>query len=263
MTRRFGIKIFNINLKSAPVFVHQAIESVHQGIFDFLEMQVLPDTFDDTQKELKSLIGELPVVIHAPHTEQGMDMGDKDRACDNYAKLRDSQKMADLFHSEVIVLHAGTQNKQENIDETCRQFNQINDSRIAVENVPCYSNNSRQELHGSSPEQIQYIMLETGCLFCFDFAHAVCSANQCHRSIEEEMHAYSALKPVHFHLCDGDIAETEDTHLHLGKGSYPLAKFIHDFIPDKARVTLETGDGIPLDIQPWLKDLALARRLDK
>ncbi len=263
MSRQFGIKIFNTNLKNAPLFVNQAIEAVRQGSFDFLEMQVFPGSYEETKKELKSKIGDLPVIIHAPHTGQGMDMGDKEKAAENYEKLKDSQKMADLFHSDIIILHAGTQNKQENIDETCRQFKEINDSRITVENVPHYCNSSFRELHGCSPEQIQYIMHETGCKFCLDFSHAVCSANHFHRPIEEEMQAYATLKPAHFHLCDGDISGQEDTHLHLGKGSYPLAKFIHDYIPENARATLETGSGIPLDISPWLKDLAFAREADK
>ena len=58
-----------------------------------------------------------------------------------------------------------------------------------------------------------------------------------------------------YHLCDGDINSDNDSHLHYGEGNYDLKRLLLDFTTPDALITMETGHGIPLDVQPWIDDI--------
>ncbi len=263
MSRKFGVKFYNINLFIAPDYVKAAVEATKNGIFDFMEIQVLPNTFNETGQKLKELIGsEALVVIHAPHSEQGLNMGDAAKEKRNRDMLIDAQKMADLFSSEIIILHPGEGIGQKYLDETCRQFRKLNDSRLTVENMPYWDNISQDYLHGSTPREIQYIMQKVGCPFCMDFSHAVCSALNGKRDVFDDLSAYAALKPKHFHLCGGDITKAEDQHAYVREGTYPTDTFLKNYVPDGATITLE----IPFkkdDFHENIADVNYLKEIDK
>jgi sugar phosphate isomerase/epimerase len=140
------------------------------------------------------------------------------------------------------VVHAGCGHGLQYIDETVRQFKLFNDSRIIVENLP-YLDNGVQPMHGSTADEISYIMQGCGCGFCFDFSHAICAALTRHIDIDKQLKSFFDLKPKVYHICDGYIDKDVDLHLCLNTGTFPLAHIINDYTASNAYITIETGVG--------------------
>lgn len=173
--KNFGIKLWSKDIIKNFDFAKESIEAVKKGYFDYIELFALPDSYADTCNEWKNLIGDLNVIIHSPHNLFGVDTGNKDELNNNLRKLKSSQEFADLFDSEIIILHTGMKSETKYLEESIRQFNIINDKRIAVENMPCYCSVLKNLLHGTTPEEIKYFISETKSKFCLDFSHAICA----------------------------------------------------------------------------------------
>jgi Cys-tRNA(Pro) deacylase len=156
-------------------------------------------------------------------------------------------------------LHPGIGDGEEYLRETIRQFQMINDPRIAVENLPY--NPPGRVLHGSSPENIKQIIDETHCKFCFDFAHAICAANSLGRDAYDDFAKYNALQPNLYHLSDGDFSAAVDHHLHLGFGNYDIAKILKEFTLEDATIVLETKHENAITADPWIKDMQYIKEL--
>ena len=134
----------------------------------------------------------------------------------------------------------------------------LNDSRIAVENLP-YHPRPQYRMHGTIPEQIKKIMDEVGCNFCFDVAHAICAINYLKLDVDSTLTKFNALKPIIYHLSDGDDCAEIDYHLHLRKGNYDLQKIFGLF--SDSRIVLETRrkEG---DLEACTADVQFARNLE-
>ena len=262
--RRFGFKLFSSNLQNNPSFVAEATEFVRANRLKmYIELMVLPTTPADDMETYRSLFAGLDVVIHAPHNAMNFDTGYAERFADNVKIVSYAQKAADMFAAPIIVVHAGGGNMPENLEETARQFRLFNDRRIVVENLPYRSSDVKGYMHGTTPEQIKYIMEESGCGFCFDFSHAVCAANSLKLDLAEQLAGFYALRPTIYHLCDGNVTGVEDRHLHYGKGNFPLAEFMKKYIAEDALITMETGNGVPKTARSWIKDFGYLQRLNK
>jgi endonuclease IV len=263
--RRFGIWLETADFLKKPDFVDQVLGLVRDGIFDFVQLQLLfmPNSYDETHAIVVEKMKNVPTVIHAPiyvpPRYYGINTGDKTAFEDNVAKLKDSQKFADLLQAEIIVLHPGSGDGEEYLRETIRQFQMINDPRIAVENLPY--NPSGCVLQGSSPKDIKRIIDETGCKFCFDFAHAICAANSLWRDVYDDFAKYNALQPDLYHLSDGDFSGIIDEHLHLGLGNYDTAKILKEFTPEDSMIVLETRVSNPTTADLWVKDMQYIKNL--
>jgi endonuclease IV len=264
--RKFGICLETADFLEKSDFVDQVLELVRNGIFDFVQLQLLlmPNSYDETQAIIAEKMKNIPTVIHAPiHIPPryyGIDTGNKNALKNNLEKLKDSQKFADLLRADVIVLHPGTGDGEEYLCETIRQFQIINDPRIAVENLPY--NPHGQVLQGSSPEDIKRIIDETNCKFCFDFAHAICAANSLGKNVYDDFEKYNSLQPDLYHLSDGDFSATIDHHLHLGLGSYDIAKILQEFTSENSRIVLETRHADTATVDSWLKDAQYIKELE-
>ncbi len=253
--RKFGVKLWSRDFAKNPEFARQSVAKVKEGFFDYIELFVPPHTYDDFYVQVAEEFKGVETIIHAPHAVFGMDTGDKSRYAQNCKDLLASQQYADLLKSEIIILHPGFNEGEKYLAETIRQFQKINDKRLAVENLPSYCSSTGRELHGTSPKQIQKIIAETGCQFCLDFSHAICAANVHGRDVWADLEAYQVLNPVMYHMCDGDFATDKDEHRHYGEGNYPLADLLNNYTKEDTFITMETGHGIPTDIQPWLEDI--------
>ena len=256
-----GVKVFSTNILTSADLVKASIEAAKNKIFDYVELFAVPDSYEETHQKLAELLQGVAVIVHAPHSSQGMDTGNKDAFEKNCRLLKSSQQFADLLNAEIIILHAGANVGEQYLDETIRQFRKINDSRLAVENLPAYCAATNVALHGTSPEQVERIKTETGCKFCFDICHAVCAANSAKRDAWHDLESYQNLKPDMYHLCDNTWDNTCDEHRHYGDGNYDLRKILKEIISDNKPITMETGRGLPKDISPWLKDAAYLRSL--
>jgi hypothetical protein len=96
-----------------------------------------------------------------------------------------------------------------------------------------------------------------------DFAHAICSANHYKQDIYEIVNQYNALVPDMYHLSDGYIDSTVDTHLNYGNGNYDIKRLINDYPADNALITMETANTKPLNIDICLKDAKYLRTIEK
>ena len=256
LMRHFGLKLWSKDFIKNKNFVISAEKALKDGMFDYLELFALPDTFDETYLDVKQRFNGVKTVIHAPHAIQLLDISNPEEFENNRHRLKSSQQFADLLDAPFIILHPGMQRGEKFLQESIRQFKAFNDSRLTVENLPGYCSQTLRELHGITPEEISRFIAATGAKFCLDFSHAICGANTYNNDIYETLAAFKALKPAMYHLCDGDVAGTSDDHRHYGEGNYDLKRLVTEFTDDNALITMETGHGIPNDVQPWLDDIA-------
>ena len=265
--RRFGLKIWNKDFIHKQAFVNECIKCVNaenNEFFSFVELFVLPNSFEETKEKVIQTLKGKHVVIHAPHSKFGMDTGNKERFAQNAQDLESSQKFADVLDASIIVLHPGFEQGEKYLEETIRQFKFFNDSRIAVENMPALCSSTGARLHGSSVDEVRKIKEETGCQFCFDFSHAVCAANYFKRDVWTDLKAYQSLSPALYHLCDGDFSSDRDEHRHLGAGNYDIRRIFKEIASEDALMTMETGSGDPpSSVEPWLTDLKKANLMCK
>ncbi|MCM1323848.1 MAG: sugar phosphate isomerase/epimerase [Acetobacter sp.] len=259
--RRFGLKLWSKDFIKNKEFAKDAEKALKDGKFDYLELFALPSTFEDTKDAVKAGFLGQKVIIHAPHGIQNLDISNPEELENNRVRLKDSQLFADMLGADIIILHPGMQRGESFLEESIRQFKLMNDERLTVENLPGYCSQTKRLLHGIEPVEIKRLMQETGAKFCLDFSHAICGANTYNRDIYEVLNEFKALKPAMYHLCDGDVASTNDSHLHYGEGNYDLRRLVIEFTSEDALITMETGHGIPTDVTPWLADIEYIRRV--
>ena len=240
--RKFGFKFYSTDLTNKPNMIKECADFASSMSDTFVELMVVPDTAMADLKKIKKQVGHLEVRIHAPHDGMGFDPGNKELEKQNQKLVALAQNAADFFDAKTIVVHAGCGHGKQYIDETVRQFKLFNDARIIVENLP-YLDNGVLPMHGSTADEISYIMQESGCGFCFDFSHAVCAALTRHIDIDKQLKSFFDLKPDVYHICDGYIDKDIDLHLNLNTGNFPLAHFINDYTSSNAYITIETGVG--------------------
>ena len=261
---RLGFKLFTTDIQNNPNFTAETIEFVREHELEtYIELMVIPSTTEEILKKFQNFLSGIEVVIHAPHNSMGFDTGCQDCFADNVKILSYAQKAADMLCSRYIIVHAGCGRGQKHIEETARQFRLFNDSRIVVENLPYKAENVKAYMHGTTPEQIKYIMDETTCGFCFDFSHAICASNSLGLDINKQLAGFYSLKPSLYHLCDGNIRGSEDKHLHYGEGNFPLGLFLQEYVSLEALITMETGTKIPTDASAWIEDFNYLRKLEK
>ncbi len=237
MNNKYGIVLETKDFGKTPNEVDAVLEFVHNGVYDFVQFVVLPDTYADIHEIVKTKFHSIKTIIHTPFFMHGVNLSDADLLQSNLQKLSDAQKFADDLKSDVIILHPGIGDGKSFLDETIRQMKILNDPRIAVENLP-YHPRPQYKMHGATPDQIKMIMEEVGCNFCFDIAHAICAVNSLQLDSKNTLKEFNDLKPIIYHLSDGDSNAIVDYHLHLGVGNYNLNEIFHYF--SNSRIVLET-----------------------
>ncbi len=241
--RKFGFKLYSTNLYDAPKLIKECAEFASSVSDSFIELMVVPSSTIADLRKIKEQMSDIEVRIHAPHDSMGFDPGNKELEQRNQSLVALAQTAADLFNSKTIVVHAGLGHGQLYIDETVRQFKLFNDARIVVENLP-HLDYGTVPMHGCTPEDISYIMQESGCGFCLDFSHAICAAYTLNVNIDEHLKKFFNLNPTVYHMCDGDVTQANDLHLHFREGNYPLPHFLNDFTNKDAYITMETNMNI-------------------
>jgi len=260
--RKFGFKVYSTNLYNAPNLIKECAEYASSVPDAFIELMVVPDSTMTDIKTIKEQIGDVEVRIHAPHDGMGFDPANKELQQKNQNLVAFAQKAADIFKAKTIVIHAGLGHGQQYINETVRQFKLFNDSRIVVENLP-HLDYGTVPMHGSTADDISYIMQESGCGFCFDFSHAVCSALTLNINIDEHLRKFFNLHPSVYHMCDGDIHKDDDLHLHFGDGNFPLSHFLNDFTDKDAYITIETSISIEPNANLKIEDYQYMKSIQK
>jgi sugar phosphate isomerase/epimerase len=130
---------------------------------------------------------------------------------------------------------------------------------LTIENKPFLGRNCSR-CTGSSPEEIEFVMHETGVSFCLDLGHAICSANAQNVDPMTYLDAFLALKPVWYHLSDGETGGVKDRHLHFGAGSYDMLRILAK-IPRPRYITIETEKDSRNRLDDFEADIRYLRRI--
>jgi deoxyribonuclease IV len=251
--RKLGLKLWSTNEN----YVNEAIRLYEEKFYDYIELFAVPDSYNEFIGLWKSL--KIPYVLHAPHFSCGLNFAKRDALKNNLRLVDETLKFADALSVQIIIFHPGVEG---DIKETAFQIKQVKDSRIVLENKPYYAINGDLICNGHSPEEIEYVMQETGVGFCFDIGHAICSANA--KKIEpfEYLKKFNTLNPKLYHLFDGDWNGVWDEHRHFGAGSYNFDKIL-GLIPKTCLITLETKKDFSDSLKDFEKDIEFLGLLQK
>lgn len=260
--RQFGLKIHSGTFLKNPDFIRCVCALAEQKQIDFIEIYAFPDTFNETGSGLRRIFNGLPVFIHAPHSDEGFDPSNTALKKQNAALFKEACRFADIFDASEIVVHPGIGHSLPALEEAMRQIKALNqnDGRIVIENMPPFADcDGKFLMNGCYPLDLVYLTAETRAGFLLDMANAACVAAYIKLAPVPFITQLMKVKPVRLHLSDGRLGLTQDLHLHLGQGDYPLKEMLA--VTDELPITLETGRGLPTDIAPFQADLTFLKHI--
>ena len=123
MSHKLGLKLWSVN---TDYYYEEAKRLYKEGVFDYLELYIVPNTLD-TLSKWKEL--EIPFIIHAPHFAHGSNLALKEKFKSNLEIYRQVKQFADELNSEYIIFHGGMEG---DINETANQLASFNDKRIRL-----------------------------------------------------------------------------------------------------------------------------------
>lgn len=233
---KIGLKLWSTNL----FYAHIAESLYNDGVYDYIELSAIPNTFDETYSVWQKL--KIPFIIHAPHFMQGLNFSDNSKYDENMAMSKETFKYANALDAEYIIFHPGINGDYK---ETANQMAKLKDERVLVENKPyniaVYGNGLKKDdvCVGYNYQQIEYISNYANIGVCLDVGHCFCSANGTKIDKYQQLSSFVSLKPKMYHISDGDIDSNIDKHYSIGKGSYDFNK-IFNILPKNITITLET-----------------------
>ena len=154
----------------------------------------------------------------------------------NELKITEAIKFADELKAQYIIFHSGVNGMP---NEVVQQLTPFADERFLIENKPIRGIDGSTCV-GSIYSDLKLIIdgIGKGTVFCLDFGHAICAA----RTLKKEPMAFInelvKLNPRVCHLTDGDYSSELYSHLHYGKGIFPLKELL-SFVPKNGMVTNE------------------------
>lgn len=247
-----GLKLWSTNKH----YIDEAVRLFEQGIYNYIELYCVPGSFQETHKLWQVL--QIPFVIHAPHFRGGLNFAKKNQYEQNMNRAEEAFFFADALKSSDVIFHPGIDG---DIHETVRQISMIHDKRMIIENKPYFALDDGLICNGYSPEEIKYVMDNTGVRFCLDIGHAICAANALQKEPISFVQQYLRLNPVMYHLTDGDINGITDIHFQYGKGTFPLQTLV-SLLPYDAMITNE-AEKQPDSLESFKKDIMYLRLMEK
>jgi deoxyribonuclease IV len=247
---QFGLKLGSKNIN----YTKDILSFFEAGYFQYIELFAAPGSFNDTIGYWKQF--SIPIIIHAPHSFAGMNISLPEEREINKIKLQETFKFVDALKSETIIFHSGVNGK---IEETINQLRPFADLRCVIENKPLKGLNGEKCI-GYTPEEIKYILNELHIDFCLDFGHAICAANSLKREPFEFIKEFLKLNPRMYHLTDGDYDGECDSHLHYGKGTFPIKELLK-MVPDSAKVTNEAKHDSELQLDDFKEDFFYVKNI--
>lgn len=251
--RQFGLKLWSTNKN----YIEEAQKLYKSGMFQYIELYAVPDSYDDTIKLWSKL--NIPYVIHAPHFLGGLNLAKKENKGMNFKLAEETIRFADKLRAGIIIFHPGVDG---DINETVSQLNEIKDNRVIIENKPYFTIDRVLICNGNSPEDIKFITDNTGLGFCLDAGHAVYSANTRKIAAMDYLKEFVKLKPRIYHFSDGDYNGIYDRHDHFGKGSFPLKRILN-ILPADCKITIESAKGSEHNLDDFAEDAEFLRNLER
>lgn len=256
---KFGLKLWSVNKN----YIDTAKKLYDENIYDYIELYAIPSSFDEFAPLWKSL--NIPYIIHAPHFMHGINFSFEDKLNDNMKLAYEALKYADYLNADKVIFHPGIKGDYR---QTAKQIKMINDERILIENKPYHVAVETENLSlddvcvGYSPEQIKYIIEESGAGFCLDAGHGTCAANSLHINYIDFLKEFISLNPYMYHISDGDINGTTDKHYNIGKGSYDFNK-LFSIIPENSIISVETNKNSKDNLDDFVCDIKLLKNYSK
>ncbi|MEW5922623.1 MAG: TIM barrel protein [Candidatus Zixiibacteriota bacterium] len=211
-----GLKLWSTNYTLADT----ASDLIEKGFYSYIELFAVPDSFQDTCFVWKRQ--KLPYVIHAAHSASGLNFSKADSRSRNLQLASEAFRFADQLDADKVIFHPGLDG---NLEETISQMKSVVDGRMLIENKPAIGLGGEKCI-GSTVEEVEKIIDETGVGFCLDLGHAICAANVYRVEPFSLIRRFIKLAPRMFHLTDGCFTGTRDSHLHYGEGDYPLMDLV-------------------------------------
>ncbi len=224
-------------------------------IFMTIELYAIPSSFDEYAHLWKLL--NIPYIIHAPHFMHGINFSSEEKLKDNIKLAYEALKYADYLNADKVIFHSGIKGDYK---ETARQIKMINDERILIENKPYRVAVETGTLSlndvcvGYNPEQIRYIIQESGAGLCLDIGHGICAANSLHIDYVSFLKEFISLNPYMFHISDGQINGTQDKHYNIGKGTFDF-NMLFSLIPENAVISVETEKSSKDNLDDFVCDI--------
>ena len=247
---KIGLKLWSIN---TDYYLKEAIRLYAKGVYDYIELYVVPNT-EDTLAAWKKLA--IPYVIHNAHFAHGFNLAKAEARDHNRAIYEQSRLFADELKAEYIIFHGGIDGQAE---ETATQLSSFNEPRALLENKPYIALPNRmggEYCRGATFDEIQEIITTANCGFCLDIGHAVCSANSQHKEPYGFVKELSGLYPKMFHLSDiSDMNSPYDEHPHLGTGSLDILRIKKEILPINAIISVETNKDNKKNLDDFEKDV--------
>jgi sugar phosphate isomerase/epimerase len=256
---QFGLKIWSTN----DNYVEPATKLFDKGVYDYIELFAVPDSFENTIGQWK-LLKKIPFVIHAAHSTVGFNPARAEGFKRNIELAEEAFKFSEELITDTIIFHPGYEGT---IAETIRQFKIIKSmfdtktNKMIVENKPYYGFHLKKQIicNGYTSNDIDNIMRECSIDFCLDIGHAICAANALKRNPFEFLEKFYELKPRMYHLSDGDINGVDDLHLNIGKGNFDFNRILKH-IPTSSRISLETEKKSD-DLHDFIDDIRTVKNL--
>lgn len=216
-------------------YTEEILQYYEQGIFQYIELFVLSETYDDAISYWKQF--NIPFGVHAPHSAAGLNLANESNRKNNVLKIAEAIRFADSLDAKYIIFHSGVNGVP---SEVVKQLKPFADERILIENKPVLGIDGFTKCVGCSCDELKMIIegIGNGCGFCLDFGHAICAARTLKKDPMEFIKQLQKLKPRVYHLTDGDYLSELDSHLHYGAGTFPL-KDLLELVPDNAMITNE------------------------
>jgi endonuclease IV len=247
---QFGIKLGSKNLS----YTKDIFSLYEQDYFQYIELFAVPESHNSTIEYWKQF--NIPFIIHAPHSMAGMNLSLKEHREYNKQRLQETFQFANSVNAESIIFHPGLNGV---IEETINQLKSFVDSRCLIENKPVRGLNNERCI-GSTYDELVYITNELRVGFCLDFGHAICAANSLKERPLQYIKKLLLLKPVIYHLTDGDYQSEYDTHLHYGEGNFPIKEMLK-LIPEDSKTTNEAKHNSTNSLVDFKEDISYARRI--
>jgi len=230
---KWGLKLWSPNTGE---YRNEAMRLFNSGLIHYVELYVVPNTMDTLSIWRDTPI---PFAIHAPHFAHGFNLAQPDKEAYNRLLFDQVRCFADELDAMFIVIHGGIDG---HINETARQIQGLQDSRLLLENKPAKALANKmggEWCRGSTPEEVAYVMAATGCGHCLDIGHAVCAANYRSENPITIIDSFLSLNPASIHLSDNEWAGIWDQHRHFGDGDYPIATLLKK-LPRGIPLAIET-----------------------
>lgn len=245
-----GLKLWSIN---TDYYYDEAIRLYNDGIFDYIELYVVPESVETLEKWKKLL--PIPFIIHNSHFAQGFNLAKNEKAERNREIYEQTKLFADELNAKYIIFHGGIDG---DIKETAKQLASFNEPRALIENKPFVALPNKMGgnyCRGYNVDEIKQVMDTANCGFCLDFGHAICAGNSLAKDVYEYCEEFLQLNPKMYHLTDlEDITSPYDTHLHLGMGELNFNQ-IFDMIERDRCITFETVKNSKTDLNDFVEDM--------